>query len=334
MKGRSKLLAPLSVALGIFVLINLAMERWHHRLPTSIKLAKVESPSSATVLIVGNSLLDSYVDSQLFSKISRDDGEDLEEVDAALQGSPPPIHYLLFRRAESTHPVKTVVIGFMDFQLTAPTREHAIDILGSSVVAFDRRIPAAEVINAFGFDSLDQLEFNTIRDIPTIAYRQNAWKYVEILRRKLSAVGMPPEKETFAELEWSNLESYDLEAQTFAANPTHLNRPMELLLKDCRDHGYRVILILMPLSPDHLAKFYSRASWVAYKNALECFAEANGLQFVDGTSWFIRPQDFQDKVHLAEQPNLRLTEHIADVVNLANNREGKRRQASQGNEAK
>jgi hypothetical protein len=70
----------------------------------------------------------------------------------------------------------------------------------------------------------------------------------------------------------------------------------------------------MPVSPSHVSKYYTRPSWIAYEAALKSFSRERGLSFVDGTSWFDRPEDFKDKLHLRVTPNLHLTESLANAV--------------------
>ena len=308
------LVIPLVIALCTFTVVNLAMEKWHNRLLTTQKLTRITAPSNANVVLVGNSLLDGYVDPKTFSEVAQSESEDLHVIDAALLGSGPPVQYLLFQQAEKSHPLKTVVIGFLDFQLTATNTNHPMDILGSSVIVFDKRVSVSDAANAYNFGTLDRLQFALIRALPIFAYRGNAWKYVEVLRRKMSGMGMPPTKEEFADLEIANLADFDREAQTFATNTTHLNDPMERILQDSKAHGYNVILVLMPVSPSHVSKYYTRPSWIAYEAALKSFSRERGLSFVDGTSWFDRPEDFKDKLHLRVTPNLRLTESLANAV--------------------
>jgi hypothetical protein len=305
---------PLLIALGAFIVVNLAMEKWHYRLHTTQKLAMISAPSKANLILVGNSLLDGYVDPEKFSEVARSESEDLHVIDAALLGSAPPVQDLLFQQAEKSHPLKTVVIGFLDFQLTASNTNHPMDIMGSSVIVFDKRISVSDAADAYSFGPLDRLQFAVIRSLPVLAYRGNAWKYVEMLRRKMSGMGMPPTKEEFAALEMENLADFDREAQTFAANPRRLNNPMERILQDSKSHGYNVILVLMPVSPSHISKYYTRPSWISYEAALRSFSRERGLTFVDGTSWFDRPEDFKDKLHLLVTPNLHLTECLASAV--------------------
>ena len=308
------LAVPLVIALCTFIVVNLAMEKWHNRLLTTQKLNRITAPSSANVVLVGNSLLDGYVDPKTFSEVAQSESKDLHVIDAALLGSGPPVQSLLFQQAEKSHPLKTVVIGFMDFQLTVTDTTHPMDILGSSVIVFDKRVSVSDAANAYNFGMLDRLQFALLRSLPILAYRGNAWKYVEVLRRKMSGMGMPPTKEEFADLEMANLAAFDREAQTFATNPAHLNNPMERILQDSKKHGYNVILVLMPVSPSHVAKYYTRPSWIAYEAALKNLSRERGLAFVDGTGWFNRPEDFKDKLHLRVTPNLHLTECLASAV--------------------
>jgi hypothetical protein len=197
-----------------------------------------------------------------------------------------------------------------------------MEILGSSVVLFDKRIPAGDVASVYNYGLIDRLQFAAIRSLPLIAYRGSAWTYVELLRRQMSGMGMPPIKEDFAELETENLAEFDHQAEAFTASPGHLNNPMERILKDSKARGYNVILVLMPVSPSHVSKYYNRPSWMSYVGTLKTFSRERGLTFVDGTGWFHDPEDFKDKVHLRVEPNPHLTECLAKVIAEADHQRG------------
>ena len=156
------LAVPLVIALCAFIVVNLAMEKWHNRLLTTQKLNRITAPSSANVVLVGNSLLDGYVDPKTFSEVAQSESKDLHVIDAALLGSGPPVQSLLFQQAEKSHPLKTVVIGFMDFQLTVTDTTHPMDILGSSVIVFDKRVSVSDAANAYNFGMLDRTAKHTI----------------------------------------------------------------------------------------------------------------------------------------------------------------------------
>jgi hypothetical protein len=139
------------------------------------------------------------------------------------------------------------------------------------------------------------------------AYRASAWRNVEILRRKMASVGMPPvatngmgRVEDFTALEADSTQQFDSQAQAFLANE-HFNASFEAVFAQARSSNMRVVLLAMPMSPYHLRRFYSRPLWSAYFSALKDLAASRGIQVIDASQWMPAETDFADHLHLSEK---------------------------------
>jgi hypothetical protein len=301
---RKAFLVSLLVTLSFLGVVNVAMGRWSSRLPMRIKLDAVASKSDANVLIIGNSLLDGQIDPPVFQKATGKLSEQLLPVDLALGASQTPEQYLLFHEAIKRRQVRAIVIGFYDFQLTQPVPTTVSDLIGNRALAFDPRIDAGDAESIYHFNFGDRVKYRLFRGLPMLAYRGNAWKSVELLRRKLGNVGMPEVAANelgrvadFDALETKSSE-FQAQAQQFAENPVRLNEPMERILQEAKERHCAVVFVLMPISPYHQATYYSLASWKRYQAAIQALATRHRAGFIDASQWYGDPSDFADRLHM------------------------------------
>jgi hypothetical protein len=206
--------------------------------------------------------------------------------------------------------------------LTHTERADVGDLVGNRALLFDDVIPPADARQVYPFSPLDEVKYRVFRVFPSFAYRANAWQYVEKLRRKLAAIGMPREGGSnefgriadFNALESSSVSKFDSEAMSFVAHPDRLNPANELMLRQARDGGIPVIFLLMPISPYHQATFYRDPTWAAYLQALKSLVTSQGGNLVDGSAWFQGEDQFDDRLHLKLAEKEPLTEKIATIV--------------------
>jgi hypothetical protein len=301
---RKTFLISLLVTLSFFAVVNIAVGRWSSRLPMRIKLDAVARNSDANVLILGNSLLDGHIDPPAFQKAAGELSEQLLPVDAALGASQTPEQYLLFHEGIKQRQVRAIVIGFYDFQLTQPVPTNVSDLIGNRALAFDPRIEAGDAESIYHFDFGSRVRYRLFRSLPMLAYRGNAWKSVELLRRKLGNVGMPEvaTNELGRVSDFDALETkpsqFQIEAQQFADNPVRLNEPIERILQEGKERHCAVVFVLMPISPYHQATYYSLDSWKRYRGAIQVLAAQRRAGFIDASQWYSDPSDFADKLHL------------------------------------
>ncbi|MFC5860892.1 hypothetical protein ACFPT7_01140 [Acidicapsa dinghuensis] len=298
-----------TAAIAVLLLLNCALIQWSHRLPYYKKLEQIRIAQNPNLLFVGNSLLDHHVNETAFEQAAAAHGANWIALNSALGASLAPEQRLLFQYAETCHPtITTVVIGFYDFQLTDTDHSHVADLVGNRIIGVDHRFPLSETAAAYNFGMISRAELELVRSVPMAAYRANAWKDVEILRRRMAAVGMPQvainsmgRVDDFTALEADSTQRFDEEAQTFLAAPERFNVSFEAILAEARQANMHVVLLAMPMSPYHLKRFYSRPSWSAYFSALKRLASTRNIQIVDASTWMPDESDFADHLHLSPQ---------------------------------
>ena len=322
MDPRTRLFISLIFAAVAFVGLNLAMGRWSDRLPAREKAAQVGGSTAANVLLIGNSLLDARINARVFEVISRSYGVDLIPLNAALGASQPADQYLLFREFVSKRTPTAVVIGFFDFQLTHDQPTTVEDLIGNRAVAFDHRIRATDAEFIYQLSSLDRIKYLAFRMSPVLSYRANAWKYVEMLRRRLHTFGLPSDSRSnefgrvadLDAIEYGSVRKFDEDASAFAKAPARFNEANQRMIDQTRSLGARPVLLLMPISPFHRRLFYSRESWDRYLRAVRGLASGRGATVQDGSDWFPDEDDFVDHLHLSASRTDRLSAQISRML--------------------
>ena len=320
------LLPVILTAVAVLVALNLAMAALSHRLPYRRKLEAIDQARDPNLLLVGNSLLDHHIDEGALAVAAAERGARFAPLNSALGASEPPEQRLLFHYAVEKHPAMHVlVVGFYDFQLTAPDRSRIADLTGNRMVGIDRRFPEAEVDEVYGFGLRDRAELALMRALPMAANRASAWKQVELLRRSMAAIGMPTvatnsmgRVDDFAALEAASPRLFDASAQAFLADPERFNASYEAIFNEARTAKMKVAIVVMPMSPSHLAGFYARPLWTEYLKVLGRLAAARGILLIDASRWMQGQDDFADHLHMTEQAahqfSARLGAELPDAI--------------------
>lgn len=302
---RPLLSALLTGALALTAL-NLLIGAWSHRLPYYHKLEAIRTSQDPNLLFVGNSLLDGHLDEDAL--VQATPGAHFRPLNSALGASEAPEQQLLFDYAVRNHPgVRTLVLGIYDFQLTAQDHSRLTDLTGNRMVGIDRRFPVSEVAAVYGFGRLDRVELEAMRRLPMAANRSNVWKYVELLRRSMGAMGMPHAAtnsmgrvDDFASLESGTADIFDTQARSFLEHPDHFNGSYESIFAQAHRAGMKVVVVVMPMSPSHRAIFYARPLWRQYLVALTDLADQRGIRMIDASNWMGTQQDFVDHLHMTQ----------------------------------
>jgi len=300
-------LATLGVVLLCFIAANFAMAKWTARIRGMQKLDAIEAATKANTLVVGNSLLDYTLDEQVFQDTARSASADLIPLNTAISATSAPEHYLLFSRALRLLPgIHTVVIGFYDFQLTAERQVKVSDMGFDRMVAFNPRVPIRDAESIYAFSPQEKLLFRLFRALPLIAFRFNIWHPVERLRISLGG----PEYSMDKIIE----EVYGYGAAGFHGTVTHLNAPMDRLIRDAQARHCQVIFVLMPMAPRHLKVCYAQPLWQNYQAEVTRVLAEDRCGFIDATTWFPSPDYFKDSIHLNERAVEPLSVKLANAV--------------------
>jgi hypothetical protein len=294
------------VVAAFLVAGNVIMMRWSIRLPYRQKLEAIRTAQSPKVLFIGNSLLDGRVDSVAFEQGMGSVDGSAKPLDAALGGSDPHVQALLMDYSLRCHPeLNTLIVGFFDFQLTAEDQLTPTDLTGNASVGVDSRFPLDEVAEVYHFTSLEMLEVRLLRILPMVAYRKNAWKYVELLRRRMSENGMPHEATNvngrvadFASLEAGTPEHFDQEVVKNLMEPHPFNESYEKVFAEAKQHHMRVVVVMMPMSPSHRSLYYSRNSWKKYWTVTREHLLQRGFDVIDASEWIPQKDQFVDTLHM------------------------------------
>jgi hypothetical protein len=307
-------LTVLLICVLLLTALNLLVGVWSHRLFYYKKLEEIRTARNPSLLFLGNSLLDTTVDDAALVDAARN--PQLKPLNAALGGTLPPEHRLLCEYALRTQPsIRTVVVGFYDFQITEPDRTQVSDLIGNRMVGIDHRFPIAEVASTYNFGPLDDMEIEALRLMPMIANRGNAlaylemmrrWRYVEHLRRSMEAMSMlhvDPDRMIDVDgppvIEAADFDSFDASARSFIDHPDRFNPSYEAIFDEARGAGVNAVILVMPVSPFHRAAYYSRSSWRDYLAALERLAARRNIRVIDASDWQPQPEDFEDHVHMS-----------------------------------
>lgn len=321
---RHHLLPILTTALLFLVALNVLLLPWGHRQIYVHKLEKVRTASDPDLLFLGNSLLDGHLDEHALAAAFAPAQH--WPLNAALGATAPPEHLLLFRYAQRQHPhLRTLILGYYDFQLTTPDQTPPFGLIGNRMVGLDHRFSLAEVAEVYHYGPRQRIALAVLRNVPLLADRTNAWKDVELLRRSLAAMGMPPVASNamgrvndFAALESDSTEAFDARAQQFLREPLTWNPSYTQLFREARAARMRIVLVLMPASPWHRDRFYRRSEWSPYHAAIETLAHREQIATIDASNWLIEPSDFEDHLHMSPTGTARFSLQLGQHLRAAN----------------
>lgn len=304
---RERRLLPVLISTSILlVAINVALGIWSQRVPYKTKLETIRKSEKPNLVLTGNSMIDRHLDAAEFASVAAQHGKDFRVVDAALGASLNPEQWLLFDYAVHQHAgIQTLIAGFNDALLTSEPVTHPMELKGNRLVALDKRFTIEQGFSAYNFDSVEQIEFRLLRVCPLVRERANVWKYVELMRRGMGGMGMPEEKTTelgrvkdFESIELFIAENFPKEVGEFNNHPEKFNASYERIFNEAKARNIKVVLLLMPISPQHRAKYYSQPIWHEYMEKLRRLAESRGMTVIDGSEWVNGEENFEDPLHM------------------------------------
>lgn len=276
-------------------------------------LARTRQSATAIVVAIGNSLIQ-----QGFKKSAFDRGMGLRSEEGALNlglGSSSPVEHLLFLRYamhQLVHP-RLVIYGFLQTQLTTPVSLSTRDLLGNQSMLYYVEPDFARAF--YHLSQHDRIEFAIIRHIPMIVERGAVWGKVERLRRSISQAGLPREATNrFGRVrDFSPLQTADAEdfmRQCDLASGQNLSPPVEEIIRAASEAGARVIIVEMPLHPEHLHLFYETQAWEHYRHHLRAMLAARGATYIDASHWLPEEVLFADHIHLTDEGGERFSERL------------------------
>lgn len=288
-------------AVALLAAMNLLFAALAGRLEYHRKLEQIRTASDPQVVFVGNSLLWDF-DPDSFSAAVSQTGLNTVALNTALSGLEPPEQWLLFHYAMQQHPgIHTLVVGFFDFQLTEPDYTRVSDLVLNRMVGLDPRFSVHQVVSAYNFGATQTLELRLTRALPILARHSNESMYAQILHDYLMHIGLPRPADPGDpyQVEAGSPRDFDRDVQMFLNDPTHFNRSFESIFREAKARHMQIVLVVMPMSPLHLHRFYDLPSWSQYLQALHALAQRRGLSvtWIDASHWLPSQSDFVDHVH-------------------------------------
>lgn len=318
----SRLLLQLVVWALALVALNLVVARASRNAIPRALARKIDAAAGVTDLFVGNSL------TQL--------GMDVAEYEAARPGrralnigvpSQPPEHAILFERAAGLRP-RRVFYGFSVLQLTSPEQWGTWrEFVGprSLVYYLDRELAIRYLAPA---DPLLAWQIRILGRVPSFVERGTLWLKVEKLRRRLGAIGLPPEKSGRSgrsrDFEASGFEddaSFLLACREAVARGDGLLPPVADILALAREGGAEVAVVEMPMPGDRRRRLFDNPDWAAYRRLVADLVRRAGATYIDASDW-MADDAFEDPVHLNPQGARAFTRRLAATDFAAGDRDG------------
>jgi hypothetical protein len=312
---------PIAILVLVLVGYNLfihhtAKSTYRHHLLTSLS----EIPLDTDFLFLGNSLVEAGCDTSAF----RDGWPAVQNaprpVNIALGATSPVEHYLILKHALD-QPIRprTLVYGFFDDQLCAPSRGDWADLVGNRAFSYYFPDEAAELY-APG-SSLKKWQLRIIGHIPMLAERSSFWGKVELVRRGIEDIGMPKHQTTrygrvqdFAALEAADLPSFNRRCEAILSKPAAFSPAIGKIIELAQHHQIKLIFLEMPMPSRHRDIFYSSPAWLHMRAYLQSLAQQNHAQYLCASDWVADDRNFEDATHLNETGARYFSSQLAKVL--------------------
>jgi hypothetical protein len=305
---RKRLFISILIALAILAGYNVLIHFAAKKTMRQHLLAKIDQlPDSIECVFLGNSLIEAGGDADAFKSGWLQTNTPPGTVNLGLGATTPVEHYLILKRALSKpNHLKYVVYGFFDDQLNVSVRGNWEDLLGNR--AFSYYFPKDAAAFYTPNSRLGALKMELVAHVPMLAERSSLWDKVELFRRQMDEVGMPPKKTNrfgrvadFNALEAADVPSFTQRCGTIVKSDQGFSAPMQAILKLAQEHGVKVFLVEMPMSAKHRETFYSLPVWAETREHLQKLASEHQAIYVAASDWVKDSGDFEDTVHLNEQ---------------------------------
>ncbi len=315
---------PVVMLLCVLVVVNVcihifAQRSQHYRLLAAIPRVPFRTP----VLLLGNSLMEAGVDLDTFDSAWSGRRPGMPGMRAAFSlalGATSPVeHFLILSRALK-RPIQPqfIVYGFFDDQLFSPVAGEWSDLEGNRALSYTFPAQAAELYAPGSW--MKKGELMIIGSVPMLAERSMVWSRVELLRRRMEDMGMPPKTENrfgrvsdFSALEAGDEQAFNVRCETALAQ-AEFSRPVEKIVRLCQSQGARLVLVEMPMPKRHRELFYGAESWHRLQGRTGELAERQGLRYVRASDWVTQAAGFEDATHLSPEGAKLFSRLLADEL--------------------
>jgi hypothetical protein len=305
---KKKLFIPVGIALVILLAYNVLIGIAAKKTQRGHLLAAIgHLPSATDCIFLGNSLIEAGCDATVFQASWPQTDASPSAVNLGLGATTPVEHYLILKQAFSrpVH-IKYVIYGFFDDQLNAAPDGNWEDLIGNR--AFSYYFPQDAAAFYTPNSPLGEWRMEITKHIPMVAERSSLWDRVELFRRRLDQIGMPPQKinrfgrvADFGALEAKDVPSFTQRCEAILHAQKGFSAPVQAMIDLAHEHGAKFFFVEMPMSPRHRETFYSLPVWREMRNHLQALANEQNTTYIMASDWVRDGTDFEDTVHLNEQ---------------------------------
>lgn len=293
--------------------------------PRQVMRTIVNAPSMIDVLGIGNSLMAAGfvpgVIEETFSAV----GQRCVAVNGGLGASDLIEHLTLTRLALGHHTVKTIVYGFFDNQMSSDILGRNSDLVGNHSMLY--YLEPQLTLRYGRFDVVDRLWFQIYRSNALLRERSAIWTKVERLRRFIGGFGMPAQdinrfgrKDDFSLLEPKDTQTFVRACDDAIRGGEYISAPVRRLLMEAREHRTKVLVVEMPMHPNHLRRFYAQESWTRLITRTRAAVEDAGASYLDASTWIPDASLFEDALHLSKEGGRAFSRRLAQELLRQDNR--------------
>jgi len=321
--SRKSVIAGIVVALAIVGAAELLTRRLaSNSVPRQRIRVIVSAPKSIDVLGMGNSLMAAGFDPAAFEEKWAKAGRSCTAVNGALGATGPIEHLALTRLAYRGHSVAILVYGFFDQQLASNVAVKNSEIIGNHSMLY--YLEPELTLRYAGFDLCDRLLFRAYSSLALLRERGAIWAKVERLRRTMASVGTPGEQTNqfgraadFALLEANDSRAFRLSCERVIRSNQFLSAPVAALFRQALQQGSMVVVVEMPMHPEHIKRFYDQPIWADFRTKTRQYVERTGASYLNASTWIQDKSMFEDHLHLSAAGAHDFSQRLAEYL-LAN----------------
>jgi hypothetical protein len=310
----------LALALGVVFIFNLFLAVKVDSVPKLI-MRQMRATPRIDILFLGNSLMQSGFEGSSFAAAWPNREAVPTAFNAGLGSSSPVEHYLL---ADQTYrhyqPIRYLVYGFYDLQLTEPPSFAWKDLVGNRSMAYSVEPAKAASLYADG-STLQAWRFRLIGAVPMLRDHSQLWKYVEIFRRSLQEIGLPKAETNqfgrvadFQSVALPEQLAFEQRCASAVQESSPLIPAIKELLRLARDQNTQALFVEMPMTSVHRNLYYSTVEWQQYRRHLQQQLQAEGVAFSVASDWITNDADFSDGLHLDKTGADIFSKRMAQVI--------------------
>jgi hypothetical protein len=86
------------------------------------------------------------------------------------------------------------------------------------------------------------------------------------------------------------------------------------IIRQALEAGMKVVFVEMPMSPDHVRRFYDTSAWERYRAHVEALLAADGVIYIDASHWEGEESLFGDHLHLNDAEAFQFSERLGEQL--------------------